>query len=177
VLKREVECARPLRLQTRRTASKLPHDQKCDRCGSRCSCAPVLDCCTVLRFMCPSDTYINDAGPYEQTIKPRFCTPGVFGRPIYLFCTFSFSMSRAPLCGWGAPPSLCGGRGPVARPSPCAAGLSALLRSAPPTFGEGVSGICYAVLRSSLACARVSLRLPRAPLPALSCLRFLGSTA
>jgi hypothetical protein len=81
VLKREVECARPLRLQTRRTASKLPHDQKCDRCGSRCSCAPVLDCCTVLRFMCPSDTYINDAGPYEQTIKPRFCTPGVFGRP------------------------------------------------------------------------------------------------
>jgi hypothetical protein len=95
---------------------------------------------------------------------------------LYLFCTFSFSMSRAPLCGWGAPPSLCGGEGSLARVP--------VLRGCPPCCarpllpsGGGVPGICYAVLRSSLACARVSLRLPRAPLPALSCLRFLGSTA
>jgi hypothetical protein len=76
MMKRRAECARSFRSQTRRTASKLPHDQKCDRCGSRCSRAPVLDCSTVLGVLSPSDTYIKDSRPHTQTTRGRFFTPG-----------------------------------------------------------------------------------------------------
>jgi hypothetical protein len=69
---------------------------------------------------------------------------------IFVLRFFFFNVSGPTL--WVGCSSLPVWGGGVARPSPCAAGLSALLRSAPPTFGGGVC-----LVSATLCCARPSL--------------------
>jgi hypothetical protein len=73
---------------------------------------------------------------------------------IFVLRFFFFNVSGPTL--WVGCSSLPVWGGGVARPSPCAAGLSALLRSAPPTFGGGCA---WYLLRCAALVPRLRARL------------------